>query len=309
LDEEFVRAAAVTEASHRDRRRLARQARWQARRARVMAPTRWVGERLSGLPRRSVIAVVVLVAAGGAFTLIARRGPADDAASGLPQDTAPQVSPFAGTPAAAFADGEAGVVTPAASATGVFTEDEVAAALRHVRRLVVTANLDPDVHTGSDAEHVARLVGPRTAARLRTAVSRPTAALTASEFLTRFPAGTELVGPVVKVGGAMAVTGADGDRLQIAAEHVFVYPLAPTDLVVVRRSQVWEFERTNGGIGLPELAGGRGTFSTGQCVENDLGYIWPPSAAAPGYDRVTTIATPNLWDVGAPLPAQQGCPA
>jgi len=268
---------------------------------------------------------VVAVAAGTARLVVVTLGGGegspefDAAASG-----SAAISPFAGTAAAAWGDGEAALAVPPAVALDRFTASDVEAALRHTRRLLVTANLDLDVVLQGDTAHVVRLLGPRTVARLEAAISQPTPDLTASAFLTRFPDGIELAGPVIKVTGAITVLGVDDNGLRVATEHLYAYPTRPSatpgvasgvapgvapSLILVRRSHVWEYQRTTGGITAPELVGGKGTASTGQCLENDRGYIWPPFAAAPGYSHPQTVAPTDLWDLDAPLPARSGCPA
>ncbi len=319
LDEEFVRGAAVREPSHRDRRRQALRARWDDRRASIT-------RRLPTLPRPgrataiTVTAALVVALAAGLFLFNRSAGGGNDSGESgqfqVAAGSALAVSPFANTSAAAFPDNQAGLTTPAPVALHPFTADEVDAALRHTRRLLATANLDPDVVVGGDVIPVARLLGPTTAARLETAADRPTSDLTASAFLTRFPEGTELVGPVIKVSGATTVAGVDRDRLRVATEHLYVYPTRPSGapdtppvLTLVRRSHVWEYARTTGGVGPPELVGGHGTASSGQCIENDLGYVWPPFLPAPGYEDPNTVAAPDLWDINVPVPVQRGCPA
>ncbi|WP_319458935.1 hypothetical protein [Micromonospora sp. RTP1Z1] len=67
---------------------------------------------------------------------------------------------FAGTPAAAFPQGVAGIILPAAEPTGAFTAKQVAAGLAKVRAAMVTARLDRAFMTAKDPERLVRQFAP-----------------------------------------------------------------------------------------------------------------------------------------------------
>ncbi|MFM9797358.1 hypothetical protein ACKI1M_48725, partial [Streptomyces turgidiscabies] len=68
---------------------------------------------------------------------------APTAAPGPASEEVPTIDrPFAGSPAAGWGDGEAGIVLPAAKAVGTVSKEQVAQALELTKKLLVGANLD-----------------------------------------------------------------------------------------------------------------------------------------------------------------------
>src|SRR5690606_28428425 len=119
--------------------------------------------------RRSLLtavagAVVVALVAGG-VTAGWMRGWWGDSAGPAPSGTptpggAETASPFAGTPAEHFAEGEAGIVLPAAEPVGDFTAEEVAEALEQVRQALIAARLDETMLVDHNPEKFLSLLAP-----------------------------------------------------------------------------------------------------------------------------------------------------
>ncbi|MGW4156414.1 hypothetical protein ACWEDF_25000 [Micromonospora chersina] len=153
--------------------------------------------------------------------------------------------PFDGTPAAAFARGEAGIVLPAAKRTGPFTEKQVAAALAKVRTVLVTARLDRQFMTGDDPEPLVRQFARDARAGLRKAFASDTFAA----YATRMAPGARLTADQPRVRGRISYRATkDDDGIRILAVTTnFVWSYAfrtsstvPGDaLVVVHDTVVW----------------------------------------------------------------------
>lgn len=131
------------------------------------------------------------------------------------------VDPFAGTQAAGWADGAAGIMPPPSQAIGGFSVLQVRAAYRTTRRLLIAAHLNRRTLAGRRPAAFADLLAPQLRrsflARLRTVRT----------WVTSFaPGTTELVGSVIKVHGSMrAMVALDRGRyvLRVHADYVFVY--------------------------------------------------------------------------------------
>ncbi len=163
--------------------------------------------------------------------------------SASPPPTA--ISPFDGTPAATFPQGQAGIVLPVAKRTGPFTEKQVAAALVKVRKAVVTARLDRRFMTGKDPEPLVRQFAPDARADQRKAFTSGASAA----YATRLAPGTRLTADRPRVKGRVtyrATKDADGIRiLAVTTNLVWAYAFqtsstVPGDgLVVVHDMVVW----------------------------------------------------------------------
>ncbi|MBX6387232.1 MAG: hypothetical protein IRZ07_30365, partial [Microbispora sp.] len=132
--------------------------------------------------------------------------------------------PFAGTPAAEYADGEQGLVMPPARPLGGLTEEEVGRALLRVRRLLSAAHLDPATVRGGRPEKFIRLLHPR---QRETFLSRlddgPSG--TRSWLFSLAPGTAEPVGDVVKVSGETTLSKRSGGGVSIETDYLFVHPV------------------------------------------------------------------------------------
>ncbi|WP_308013199.1 hypothetical protein [Streptomyces beigongshangae] len=165
----------------------------------------------------------------------------------LPAETAPETAapgaapgtptldePFAGSPAARYADGAAGIVLPEAKAAGVFSEDQVARALEQTRALLVDANLDRGTLLGGTPGTVLDKVldprQPELVDGLRSSLREPGEDNDPLRMFSRFdPDEVRLVGDVVKVRGRTTFEAGRDGALDIHTDHTFVYAVAPAD--------------------------------------------------------------------------------
>ena len=157
-------------------------------------------------------------------------------------------APFLGTPAQSYANGAAGMVIPPAHAVGSYSAAQVAAAYQETKRLLIAANLDPRTLRGGRPDAFASLLIPEQRTQFVDQLGVIGLTSNGSEkssrsWVTSFaPGGTQLVGSVIKVHGAMhATTGMNGawHVLRIRADYLFVYaverpgqPLTLTRVVV-----------------------------------------------------------------------------
>lgn len=108
------------------------------------------------------VLVLVLIAVGVVTRLLGVWGPeSEPEPEAAPTPTPTEApSPFAGTPAEEFAEGEAGIVLPEAEPVGDFTAEEVAEALELVREALIAARLDPSMLVAHDPEPFLSVLAP-----------------------------------------------------------------------------------------------------------------------------------------------------
>ncbi|WP_425424708.1 hypothetical protein [Streptomyces aurantiacus] len=158
----------------------------------------------------------------------------ETAAPGSAPGTPTLDEPFAGSPAARYADGAAGIVLPEAKAVGAFSKAQVAQALEQTRALLVDANLDRGTLLGATPETVLDKVldpkQPELVDDLRSRLRKPGKDDDPLRLFSRFDAKeVRLVGDVVKTRGRTTFeAGADG-AVDIHVDYTFVYALAPAD--------------------------------------------------------------------------------
>jgi hypothetical protein len=134
--------------------------------------------------------------------------------------------PFAGSPAAAWPDGIAGLAVPSAKAVGTFSAKEVTAALRDARRYVAASRLDPKVLGGANPAALLDLLDPENSGRrdLIADLKHPTAARNPAYVVTRFdPRGTRLHGSVIKLKGTAKLSVRSRDELVVTLDYSVVY--------------------------------------------------------------------------------------
>ncbi|RZU13129.1 hypothetical protein [Streptomyces sp. BK239] len=137
--------------------------------------------------------------------------------------------PFAGSPAQRWADGEAGIVLPEATAVGTWSKAQVEQALRQTKKLLVDANLDPVTLRGGRPETALDVIEPQQKdlhTRLNTALSRPGKEYDPLSMFSRFdPRELRLAGDVVKTRGRMTFAAGKDASMAVHADYTFVYPL------------------------------------------------------------------------------------
>ncbi|MFE1925992.1 hypothetical protein ACFW91_25945 [Streptomyces asoensis] len=164
--------------------------------------------------------------------------PAETAApSGAPPAVDPETPtlarPFAGSPAAQWADGAAGIVLPKAKSVGKLSGAQVEQALQRTRKLLIDANLDPVTLRGGRPETALALLDPHQKDlldRLTTALKKPDKNHDPLSMFSRFdPAQLRLAGSVVKTRGRMTFAAGERASLVVHADYTFVYPLTRVD--------------------------------------------------------------------------------
>jgi hypothetical protein len=140
--------------------------------------------------------------------------------------------PFAGSVAATFANGEAGIVPPYAQPVGPYTSAQVASAYVTVKNLLVAANLNMPTLYGAKPTAFGSLLISQQRTWFYEHLTKPIRPKSGQPWLTRtwvtsFAPGTQLVGSIIKVNGApmtaKVVTVNHHPALQIFANYLFVY--------------------------------------------------------------------------------------
>jgi hypothetical protein len=174
----------------------------------------------------------------GEVPTLARAGPVltPIVAGGAEQELPRLADPFTGSPAAAFADGEAGLVMPAAEAAGGLTEEEVGAALTRVRRLLAAAYLDPATLRGRKPDAFVKSLDPGQRKWFTRHLDKAGTSDTRTWVFSLDPRTAEPNGDTVKVAGETTVAAArkgagaaaKGRRgVTIKADYLFVYAVRP----------------------------------------------------------------------------------
>lgn len=173
-------------------------------------------------------------------------GTGAESAAPLPEETAPPSTapsaapgtptldqPFAGSPAARYADGAAGIVLPEAKPVGSFGKDEVERALKQTKALLVDANLDRKTLLGGTPETVLGILDPKQPQMLsdvRSWLRKPDKENDPLLLFSRFDKGeVRLVGDVVKTRGRMTFEPGENGSVVVHADYTFVYAVAPAD--------------------------------------------------------------------------------
>lgn len=155
--------------------------------------------------------------------------------------------PFAGSPAAGYADGEKGLVMPPPLALGGLSRAQVAAALSGVRRLLAAAHLDPATLRGGRPDAFIRLLEPAQRRAFLRSLGKGGPSDSRSRVFSLAPGEAEPATDVVKVEGETTVTPRVPSRrdghgrpggVTISVDYLFVYAVnrpgdrrAPTRLV------------------------------------------------------------------------------
>jgi hypothetical protein len=177
--------------------------------------------------------------ATGAATGAGRTSGAGTGGTSSPTPSSPLQSPaftatdpFAGSAAAIFADGAAGIVPPYALPVGPYTSAQVASAYATVKELLVAANLNLPTLYGAKPTAFGSLLISQQRSWFYEHLTKPIRPKNGQPWLTRtwvtsFAPGTQLVGSVIKVDGApmtaKVVTVNHHPALQILANYLFVY--------------------------------------------------------------------------------------
>ncbi len=213
-------------------------------------------------------------------------------------DTPSAARPFAGSPAAGWADGAAGIVMPRAAAAGSLTSAQVAAALAGTRRYLEDTELDPATLRGGWPAAAAALVAPDSgwARDLHAMLARPDAAHDPLSYLSRYrPSRLRLAGDRVKVRGRTTFAAGERGSVEIRTDYTFVYPFTETggdgqvSRSIVRQTlvvRVYPASQTRDRAGLLWIEDASSFDFNSACAVHD-GYLHPQFAdasPAPGGD-------------------------
>ncbi|WP_369224799.1 hypothetical protein AB5J52_28735 [Streptomyces sp. R39] len=148
-------------------------------------------------------------------------------------DTPTLAHPFAGSPALRWADGAVGIVLPKATALGAIPKDRVELALQQTRRLLVDANLNPDVVAGGRPGAALSVLDPKqpdVLDNLNTSLRSPSRTRDPLFLFSRFdPKDVKQAGKIVKVRGRITFTKGKFEGVAVHADYTFVYPVVRAD--------------------------------------------------------------------------------
>jgi hypothetical protein len=284
-----------------------------------------------GGPARSVIAIaiVALVVAGflvlrtlqsgtpgasGSTAASSRPTTRSSPASPSPTPLFSTNDPFAGSPAAAYANGTRGIVLPTAHPVGRYTSAQVAAAYRTVKHLLVAAMLNRPTWYGHKPTALGDLLISQQRSWFYDHLTKPYhpkkgPAFRTWRWVTAFASGTEVVGTVVKVHGlpmtAKVVSADDQPVLEIYADYVFVYAVqqpgsaASRLRVVAQEYATVKFAQWNDPDGRlePWISGFGASYADALCGEPD-GLVHPAFPTA-GPGQVAPSGAPvDPYDLG-----------
>ncbi|MFI7383827.1 hypothetical protein [Streptomyces sp. NPDC049813] len=161
--------------------------------------------------------------------------------------------PFRGSPAAHWADGEAGIGVPTARATGWMGRTEVARALERTRDFLVASSLDPRVLRGARPDRAIAFLNPLQPGErefVDAALSEPSAKKNPLVLFSRFDTGrVRLVGDVVKTRGRLTYREGERGALEVTSDVTYVYPVVravpgsdEVVRVIVRREVVVDWD-------------------------------------------------------------------
>ncbi|MFF0504184.1 hypothetical protein ACFYUH_11385 [Streptomyces fimicarius] len=137
--------------------------------------------------------------------------------------------PFAGSPAARWADGAAGIHLPAPRATGWMSEAEVGEALDRTRDFLVASSLDPAVLRGERPAKALALINPHQSDvqdYLKKAFRSPDRENDPLLLFSRFrTADVRPAGDVVKTRGRITFREGEKGAVEVTTDVTYVYPV------------------------------------------------------------------------------------
>ena len=237
--------------------------------------------------------LVLVVQDPGRFRSALNFGPAtapangDSAAGASPRPRVPSIDPahpFAGSPAADWPAGIAGLKLPSAGRVGSFSAAQVATMVNLTKRYIAATRLDPKVIAGEYPTGVFAVVDPESTdfqTRLRDALRRPATSRDPVSYITRLDPRLDMLhGSVVKVNGIVNVRERLRGELVVTTDSLIVYAVrraAPASEVtrVVLREQLEfvSFALYTPARGASPVSG-RVIWSGASCAAPD-GYLHP----------------------------------
>ncbi|GLZ37721.1 hypothetical protein [Actinokineospora sp. NBRC 105648] len=275
----------------------------------------------------AIVAVLMLLAGVGVFDRVFAESKGGTAVgeSGNAESVLPAVDanrPFARTPAADWADGEAGIQAPPPMRVGEFSAEEVATTTARVREALIASRLDPALLTGHDPNRYLGLLAKDAAGQLAPLFGTGREPQ-AQALVSLIDGDSKLLPATPKVSGSMKVEAGGPGELVVRTNYLFAYAFAgdpdsppkdPMKIVVLVRADVEYILRQ----GSRWTAGSQGLWY-GDDVDG-FGYSIACDAYKRGYlapayrDRGATHVPPKqdrtaYFDATAAIPAESGCPA
>ena len=303
-----------------------KRSRRRSKRGRARLPGLWV-----------VVALLVLISAAVTVKQLGGIGannalgaspapttPPTTAPSVLPQVAAVDLTqPFSNTPAALWKDGAAGIATPAPSAIGTYSPDQVASGFDKVTHVIAEGHLDRKTLEGHDTTAYLASFAPNEANIIKMILDMPDKFHSAG-FVTRIADGFHLLPASPRIKGRLSVQpGANSDELIIHAEYVIAYAFdtphpkqlsGPGDIVAFVRNDESYILRTGSHFKADQgLSFGDGTKAgevySVACIPFKAGYLAPSYSesanASPG-DTGGQDET-AIYDLDKPMPIAHGC--
>jgi hypothetical protein len=242
------------------------------------------------------------------------------APSVLPQVAAVDLAqPFSNTPAALWKDGTAGFSTPAASAIGAFSADQVKDAYDKVIHAVAAGRLDRKMVEGHDTTAFLASFAPNDVTFIKTSLDQPDK-FAASSYVTLIADGFHLLPTGPRLNGRLSASGgAEPGELVIHAEYVIAYAfdtahpeklMGPADIVAFIRQDENYHIRTGSRYYKADqglvFGVGKGEWSSMACAPSKAGYLAPLYS-----DRMTHGASSKderaMYDLDKPVPLEDTC--
>jgi hypothetical protein len=232
--------------------------------------------------------------------------------------------PFISTPAALWKDGAAGISTPAPSAIGAYSPDQVASGFDKVTHAISEAHLDRKTLEGHDTTAYLASFAPNQAKIIKTILDMPDK-FRSGGFVTRIADGFHLLPVSPRINGRLsAQPGANSGELIIHAEYVVAYAFdtpypeqlrGPGDIVAFVRNDESYLLRTGSHFFKADqgLSFGDGTkpgeVYSMACTPFKAGYIAPsysePAIARPG--GTSGQDETAIFDLNKPMSIAHGC--
>ncbi|MCF2530683.1 SCO2583 family membrane protein [Yinghuangia soli] len=313
FDESFVRAAVLHEPSAQERLRTGKGPRRLRRVLGVPAGVFRVGVLMSSVVL-VLAAALYLGAQRGATTVhdsvyaptVLVRVSLAPGPGVAPVLVAAGADPFAGTPAAFWSEGRAGILLPVSTSTSHFNGPQVQEALELARDFVTGTQLDPEVWGGTRPWAVALNLEADSYAQLTAALDHPVDddKHAATGWVTRFdPQQIAVEGTKVRVSAIAAVAETPSGELVVTLDGVFVYAVqAKADAAWMRFvvHRAWEFRVDKAGLRNGKIRVRRiATVAAPQACDADSSAFFRPLFTA------GTTAPATTWGTVAALDAHQ----
>lgn len=292
----------VRELLHAERRR--RRGRWFA----------------GGLVVLAVGAVVTLLVRSTLFEPVAG-DPSQGSATPRAESTGvvDLTRPFAGTPAANWADGEAGIVLPAPEAVGGFSASQVAQATALVRDVLVASRIDPKLLVSHDPSSYLGLLAEDARRQLEPSFSSGRE-LEVQSLVSLIASGSTLLPVEPKVSGTMSVRPGNAGELVIHTNYVFAYAFEPStqlrlvdamNTIVVVRADV-DYKLLDGDRWRPASRGLWFDDATGfgysiGCEAYRKGFLAPVTSERTVTKQQDGVDPDTYFDPTSALPPPGGC--